>query len=649
MIAQETVNKIHDRVEIVDVVQDFINLKRRGVNFLGLCPFHNEKTPSFTVSPAKGIYKCFGCGKAGNAVNFVMEHEQLQYLEALRYLAKKYNIKIEEQEQTSEQIERKNTRESLLIVTKYAQKYFSDILHKNQEGIAIGLSYFKERGFTKETIDKFQLGYSTEERDKFTQDAIKKGYKLEYLTGAGLTIDKNNYRFDRFAGRVIFPIHGISGNTIAFGARILKQDKKTAKYLNSPESEIYHKSNILYGIYFAKRDIIKQDKCYMVEGYTDVISLYQSGIENVVASSGTSLTVNQITLVKRFTENLTILYDGDAAGIKASFRGIDLVLEQGMNIKVVLFPDGEDPDSYSKKLENNEFKEFIKNNEKDFISFKTDLLFQEAKSDPLKKANLVSDIVKSVAIIPDAIKRSIYIKECSDILNIKEDALYAEANKLLLKNREDVRKQEFSETRKQTFESRTTALPGFIDNVYSEVNEKELITILLHFADKELFIEEKEDIFESNITTVAQFIITEILNDELEFKNLIYKDIFKDYKKYFDEGTILESKFFINHQNEKIGSLVATILSDKYKESAIWSAGGKKYDKPEDTLKIDVPKAVNSYKLKIIQLAIKDYEQSLKNIDKEDVDAAKNFLKQLMRMHETKSKLAGELGSRTIL
>jgi len=649
MIAQETVAKIHDTVEITDVIQDFISLKRRGVNFLGLCPFHNEKTPSFTVSPAKGIYKCFGCGKAGNAVNFVMEHEQMQYPEALRYLAKKYNIKIEEEEQTAEQVEKKNTRESLLIVTQYAQKYFKSILHNNLEGKAIGLSYFKERGFTKETIEKFQLGYSTEERDKFTQDALKNGYKLEYLTGAGLTIDKNNYRFDRFAGRVIFPIHGISGNTIAFGARILKQEKKTAKYLNSPESEIYHKSNILYGIYYAKRDIIKQDKCYMVEGYTDVISLHQAGIENVVASSGTSLTVNQITLVKRFTENLTILYDGDAAGIKASFRGIDLVLEQGMNVKVVLFPDGEDPDSYAKKLEQKELKEFIKNNEKDFISFKTDLLLQEAKTDPVKKANLVSDIVKSVAIIPDAIKRSIYIKECSDILDIKEDALYAEANKLLLRNRENVRKKEFSETKKQTFETRATALPSFIDNVYSEINEKELITVLLHFADKELFIEGDENVFEQKITTVAEFIITEILNDELEFKNLIYKDIFEDYKKHFEEGSVLESKFFINHQNGKIASLTATILSEKYKESAIWSTGGKKYAKPEETLKEDVPKVIDSYKLKIIQLAIKGYEQSLKNIDKEDEDTAKNLIEHLMRMHELKSKLAARLGSRTIL
>ncbi len=649
MIVQETVNKIHDTVEIVDVIQDFINLKRRGVNFLGLCPFHNEKTPSFTVSPAKGIYKCFGCGKAGNAINFVMEHEQMQYPEALRYLAKKYNIKIEEEAQTTQQIERKNTRESLLIVTKYAQKYFSNILNNNQEGIAIGLSYFKERGFTKQTIEKFQLGYSTEERDKFTQDALKKAYKLEFLTTTGLTINKNNYKFDRFAGRVIFPIHGISGNTIAFGGRILKQNKKTAKYLNSPESEIYHKSNILYGIYFAKRDIIKQDKCYMVEGYTDVISLHQAGIENVVASSGTSLTQHQITLVKRFTENLTILYDGDDAGIKASFRGIDMVLEQGMNVKVVLFPDGEDPDSYSKKLDQKELKEFIKNNEKDFISFKTDLLFKEAKTDPVKKANLVSNIIKSVSIIPDAIKRSIYIKECSDILNIKEDALYAEANKLILKNRENLRKTEFSETKKQTFETKTTALPGFIDNVYSEVNEKEIVTILLHFADKELFVEESEDVFDKITTTVTKFIITEILNDELEFKNLIYKDIFEDYKKHFDQGIILERKFFINHQNEKIASLAASILSEKYKESAIWSAGGKKYAKPEDTLKQDVPKAINSYKLKIIQLAIKNNEQKLKTIDKEDTDNLKCLFEQLMKMHKTKSKLADELGKRTIL
>ncbi|MBN1250517.1 MAG: DNA primase [Bacteroidales bacterium] len=649
MINQETVNKILERVEIVDIIQDFIHLKRRGVNFLGLCPFHNEKTPSFTVSPSKGIYKCFGCGKAGNAVNFIMEHEQMQYPEALRYLAKKYQIDIVETEQTAEQIEQKNTRESMLIVTNYAQKYFTGVLHNDKEGIAVGLSYFKERGFSKETIEKFQLGYCTEEKDKFTQEAIRNGYKLEYLVSTGLTIDKNNYRFDRFAGRVIFPIHGISGNTIAFGARILKTDTKTAKYLNSPESEIYHKSNILYGIYFAKREIIKYDKCFMVEGYTDVISLHQAGIENVVASSGTSLTQNQIILVKRFTENLTILYDGDSAGIKASFRGIDLVLEQGMNVKVVLFPDGEDPDSFSKKMNKSELKEFIENNEKDFIKFKTDLLLQEAKSDPVKKSNLVNDIVKSISLIPDAIKRSIYIKECSNILNIKEDALYTEANKLILRNREEQRKTEFTNVKSQTFEARNNALPGFIENVYSEVNEKELISILLHYADKELFTEENGDVFEKKTTTVAEYIIKEILNDELEFKNLVYKEIFEDYKKHFEEGNIIDNKFFINHIDEKIRVLAANLLSQTYKESAIWTAGGKKYDSPEATLKKDVPKAVNTYKLKIIQLAIKDYELSLKKIEKEDIDEVKNLLEQLMRLHQTKSKLADEIGKRTIL
>ena len=647
MIDQGTVDRILDTAQIVDVVQDFVSLKRRGVNYMGLCPFHNEKTPSFTVSPAKGIFKCFGCGQAGNSVGFVMEHEQLSYPEALKYLAKKYSIEVVETEQTDEQITLKNERDSMLIVSNYAQKYFSNILHKHQEGKAIGLSYFKERGFSKETIEKFQLGYSLEQRDALTNEAIKKGYKLKYLTAVGLSIDKNNYRFDRFAGRVMFPIHSLSGSTIGFGGRILKTDKKTAKYLNSPESELYHKSNILYGIYFAKKSIVKNTKCYMVEGYTDVISMHQAGIENVVASSGTSLTENQISLVKRFTENLTILYDGDDAGIKASFRGIDMILEQGMNVKVVLFPKGEDPDSYARKLSKAELKEFIVENEQDFIKFKTSLLLKDAQSDPVKRAGLVSNIVSSIAVIPDAITRSIYIKECSNLLNVKEDALYGETNKRIFKKRDGERKKEYNKARQEIKQAQSTRLPSFIDQVFAEVNEQELVSLLLNFGDHELFSETDEANFTAHTTSVAEFIISEILNDELEFKNLVYKQIFEDYIKAIKSGELLENKFFINHADSKIQKLAASLLSQNYKMSSIWEKDGKKVETTESKLKEVVPKTVNTYKLKIVQQAINENEQQLKNAGK-DPEIIKTLMEQKMALLAARSELGKLTGGRVI-
>jgi len=646
MIDQETVNKIIETAQIVEVVQDFVNLKRRGVNYIGLCPFHNEKTPSFTVSPAKGIYKCFGCGQAGNSVSFIMEHEQLSYPEALKYLARKYGIPIVETEQSEEQIAQKNERESMLIVTEFASKYFQNILHNHQEGKAIGLSYFKERGFAKEIIEKFHLGYALEQRDAFTQEALKKGYKLKYLIQTGLTIEKNNFRFDRFAGRVIFPIHSLAGNTIAFGGRILKKNEKTAKYLNSPESDIYHKSNVLYGIYFAKKSIVRQDKCYMVEGYTDVISLHQAGIENVVASSGTSLTENQISLVKRFTNNLTILYDGDAAGIKASFRGIDMILEQEMNVKVVLFPDGEDPDSFAKKLSKSELKEFIENNEQDFIKFKTSLLLKDAQNDPIKRSRLVSDIVNSIAVIPDAITRGIYIKECSNLLNIPEDALYSETNKRIFSKREAERRKQFSQAQKELKQSQA-AIPGFIDEVYAEVNEKELISLLLNFGDKEMFSVQDEATFTSYTVSVAEYIIKEIRNDDLEFKNLVYKQIFEDYAEALSKGSLPDEKHFINHPNVDIQKIAAGLLSQNYKTSAIWERGGKKIETIESKIKEIVPKAINAYKLRIIQKAINENQIQIKE-NENDMVQLQTLFKQREILIQTKKILGEQTGQRII-
>ncbi|MDP4203320.1 MAG: DNA primase, partial [Bacteroidota bacterium] len=413
MIDQITVDKIINAAQIVEVVSDFVTLRKRGVNYLGLCPFHDERTPSFSVSPAKGICKCFSCGKGGNAVNFIMEHEQLSYYEALKYLAKKYHIEVIEKELSAEEIAQKNDRESMLALNKYAQGYFSNILHHSPEGKNVGMTYFHERGFREDIIKKFQLGYSLDQRDAFSAEALGKGYKKEFLVKTGLSIERDGGKiYDRFWGRVMFPVHTLSGNVIAFGGRILKKDEKAAKYVNSPESEIYHKSNELYGIFFAKQSIVKHDRCFLVEGYTDVISMHQSGVENVVASSGTSLTKGQIRMIHRFTENVTVIYDGDAAGIKASIRGIDMLLEEGLNIKVVLLPPGEDPDSFAKSQNASDFIAYIDAHQSDFIRFKTGLLLEEAGKDPIKRAALIGDLVRSIAIIPNSIIRSVYVKEC---------------------------------------------------------------------------------------------------------------------------------------------------------------------------------------------------------------------------------------------
>ena len=437
MIDQPTIDRILDAANIVDVVSEFVTLRKRGINYVGLCPFHTDKTPSFYVSPAKNICKCFACGEGGTAVHFIMKHEQLNYFDALRYLAKKYNIEIQERELTDKEKQRKSDRESMLIVNSWAQQYFTTQLYEHVEGKTVGLRYFAERGFREDTIRKFQLGYSLDKRDALYKEATKNGYKKEFLEKTGLVIAYDNGGVnDRFRGRVIFPVHTLSGKVVAFGGRVLKKDEKTAKYVNSPESEIYHKSNELYGIYFAKQAIVKEDRCFLVEGYTDVISMHQAGIENVVASSGTALTQGQIRLIHRFTSNITVLYDGDAAGIKAALRGIDLLLEDGMNVKVVLLPDGEDPDSFARKHNASQFSEFIKQSETDFIRFKTRLLLDDAGTDPIKRSALITDIIRTVAIIPDNIARSIYIRECSAMMEIDEQVLLNEVNKIRLSKEE---------------------------------------------------------------------------------------------------------------------------------------------------------------------------------------------------------------------
>lgn len=611
MIDQSTVDRIFDAAQIIDVVQDFVTLKRRGVNYLGLCPFHNEKTPSFTVSPAKNIFKCFGCGKGGNPVNFVMEHEKISYYEALKYLAKRYNIEVAETHQTEEDQQQKTDRESMLIVSEYAGKLFSKTLMEHNEGRTIGLSYFKERGFREETIHKFELGYSLEQRDFFTREAQKQGYKLEYLVKAGLTIHSEGHQpFDRFSGRVMFPIHNLTGKVIGFGGRIMTNDKKTAKYLNSPESEIYHKSNVLYGLYQARQSIIQEDKCFLVEGYTDVISMHQAGIQNVVSSSGTSLTVDQIRLVKRFTNNITILYDGDPAGIKASLRGIDLILEEGMNVRVILLPQPEDPDSFARTHSITEVTEYLKVNETDFIHFKTNLLLGEAKNDPVQRAQAITDIVRSISIVPDAIVRTLLIRESSRILQVNESVILSEVNKL---RREDFDKR-VSKANPAAFPieiNQAVATPVEINEL--EVVEKEIIRMLLGFGETPLFPLYNDDNEVIRELTLQEYFVQEIERDELEFSHDAYRKIFNEYQHQLGLGQLLDSKYFINHPEQQITKTATDIIahSGKYELSKRYRKREVFVETEEMKLKVEAPRIMLKYKFKRVEFMIREIQVKL--------------------------------------
>ena len=483
MIARETIDKVFETARVEEVIGDFVNLKKAGANYKGLSPFTDEKTPSFMVSPVKQIWKDFSTGKGGNAITFLMEHEHYSYPEAIRYLAKKYQIEIEETVQNDEEKKRADEKESLFLVSEYAKNYFADILLNSEKGKAIGLSYFKERGFTDETIKKFELGYSLDEWSAFTDTAESKKYEIEFLEKTGLSIVKDNRKFDRFKGRVMFPIHSMSGRILGFGGRTLSSDKRAAKYLNSPESIIYHKSKILYGIYQAKQSIAKQDNCYLVEGYTDVISMWQSGIENVVASSGTALSSDQIRLINRLTNNITVLFDGDAAGIRASLRGIDLILEQGLNVKVVAFPQGDDPDSFAKARTTEEISDYLKTHSQDFIQFKTSLLLEETKNDPIKRAELIRDIVASISKIPNNIQKEIYVQECARIMNISEAVLFNELSQILKRENRDSQtspspKTPFTGVKKETKKVEK------IDQLFEM--EKKIIEILLLYGNEQV-------------------------------------------------------------------------------------------------------------------------------------------------------------------
>jgi DNA primase len=571
LISQATVDTVFETARVEEVIGDFVQLKRAGSNFKGLSPFSDERSPSFMVSPAKGIWKDFSSGKGGNSVAFLMEHSHFTYPEAIRYLAKKYNIEIEETEQSDEEKLNTDVRESMYLVSEFAKTYFHDTLLNSEEGKAIGLSYFKERGFTNETIKKFALGYSPETWDAFTKEALGKGYKMEFLESTGLTIAREDRPFDRFKSRVMFPIQSMSGRILGFGGRILTNDKKSAKYLNSPESEIYHKSKVLYGIFQAKQSIAKLNNCFLVEGYTDVIQFNQAGIENVVASSGTALTPDQIRLINRLTKNITVLFDGDAAGLRASVRGIDLILEEGMNVKVCTFPDGEDPDSFARKTSYDDLVAYLENNAKDFIQFKASLLMNDAKNDPVKKADLIRDMVQSISKIPDRIQREIYIQECSRIMDISEQVLTSTLAQLVQKDVSEVGKKAKQEQKAfEIVKNENPVQTAKVDVLYRL--ERKIIEILLLYGNK---TEEFEDVFmrtndsgeietlvEKKEYKVYQRIYLSLQEDEVELANPLFRDIFNDLIQYFLRNDNIEFEKYLMHLNSDFAQEVTDILME---------------------------------------------------------------------------------------
>ncbi|MFC3200176.1 DNA primase [Parapedobacter deserti] len=568
MIKQEIVDKILDIARIEEVVGDFVDLKKRGTSLIGLCPFHNEKTPSFNISVSKGIYKCFGCGAGGDSVRFVMEHEKYSYPEALKYLAQKYHIEIEETERTPEQLAAQDKRESLFIVTNWAGKFFKETLWDTEEGRTVGLNYFKERGYREDVIRKFELGYSPEAWTALHERAKKEGYKDEFLEATGLTIRKDDGGiYDRFRGRVMFPIHNLTGKILGFGGRTLKTEKKAAKYVNSPESEIYHKSDVLYGLFFAKKAILDADNCYLVEGYADVLSMHQAGVENVVSSSGTSLTAGQIRLISRYTKNVTILYDGDEAGIKASLRGTDMLLAEGLNVKVLLFPDGNDPDSYVQRFGSTAFKQYVAEHQQDFIFYKTHVLLRNAAHDPVKRAGVIHDIVESIALIPDAIKASVFVRECSVLLDIEERILIAELNKIRIgQSRRVERKAESMPPQPDTPQafSEAARTDSEEEAVSSDVlHEREIVRILLHYGAMPAAWEVDSEI------PIAPLLLSSL--SDVVFDDPVCLTIIDIYKRYLDRQELPEQRVFVAHPDRKVADLAIDLLSTKYSLSPNWN------------------------------------------------------------------------------
>lgn len=705
MIDQPTIDRILDAANVVDVVSEFVTLRKRGVNYVGLCPFHTDKSPSFYVSPSKNICKCFACGEGGTAVHFIMKHEQLSYFDALRYLAKKYNIEIQERELTEREKQIRGDRESMLIVNNWAGQYFSTLLHEHVEGKSVGMRYFVERGLREDIIRKFQLGYSLDQRDALYKAATQAGYKKEFLEKTGLIIvyDNGNVN-DRFRGRVIFPVHTLSGKVVAFGGRVLKKDEKTAKYVNSPESQIYHKSNELYGIYFAKQAIVKQDRCFLVEGYMDVIGMHQVGVENVVASSGTALTQGQIRLIRRFTNNITVLYDGDAAGIKAALRGIDMLLEEGMNVKVVLLPDGEDPDSFARSHGASKFAEFISRNETDFIRFKTKLLLAEADGDPIRRSALISDIIRTVAIIPDNIARSVYIRECSTTMEIDEQILLNEVNKIRLSKEED-RSAKAARNNIPPAQPIPQAIPQYPDipgyQPYApedanalppdnipppppedyppeeetgpqplppfdtsptptrpiqqpkrspfEAYELALLRYIIRYGERILYDYVDEETNEHVVMRIADYIRFDLERDDLTFYTPIFKQMMDEAAEHCHEEGFIANRYFLAHPDPNVSRLAANLISDKYQLSK-YHTKYRELEQEEDKLDSLIPREIYSLKDAYILYKIKEIQSKIKEAqNKGDMEQILDLMKQNTRLNEIKNVLCKELGERIVL
>ena len=695
MIPKQTIDEIYQTARVEEVIGEFVQLKKSGSNYKGKSPFVDERTPSFMVSPAKQIWKCFSTSKGGNVVSFLMEAEHFSYVESLKWLANKYNIEIkEDRKRTPEEIESASVRENLSIINEFAKNTFHENLTKHPKGKAIGLSYFLERGFREDIIEKFQLGYCLDESEGFTKVALAKNYKLDFLVKAGLTKVKDNRSFDFYRGRVIFPIHSIAGKVLGFGGRTLKADKKIAKYFNSPESELYNKSKILYGLYFAKNAIIKYDNCFLVEGYTDVISLYQSGVENVVSSSGTSLTSDQIKLIKRYTENITILYDGDAAGIKASFRGIDMILSEGLNVKVVLFPDGEDPDSFAKKSTTEELKGYIEENSKDFIVFKSDVLLKDAGNDPLKKAQLINDIVGSVAVIDDAIKRQVYSKECATIFDIAEQTIIQEVNKVRQRKKAEKAKIDNRRIRTENRNNQNLAAstsqqtpqkpqpnptggemdyeipmeamlpPDFMEEIGVDIGrgiendlyyfELDLIRILLNYGTF-VMVTENVEYDENDVKKVTEvevpvieLIIHELSRDEIEFTNTVFAQILKEYEEGKNEGILYPIKHFTQHQDLEVSKVVADIMADRHEISANWLTQKVRITREVDKLEQAVMSSIYAFKNKRVKDRNEEIQTRLDylftNMDTESYDEQISLLAEKRKLDELKRILSDKLG-----
>lgn len=608
MISRDTIEEIRNRLDIVDVISDFVSLKKSGQNYKALSPFSNEKTASFFVVPAKGIFKDFSSGKGGDAITFVMEHEKMSYSEALRYLAKKYGVEIKEDRQSDESKAALSEREGLYILMNFAKDYYHQQLLGSEEGISIGLSYFRERGFNDRTLDKFELGYALNGWENFSEEAIAKGYNKELLEKTGLIVKKDDgSTYDRFRGRVIFPVHNISGKVIAFGARMLGKDKNQPKYINSPETEIYHKSDVLYGLYQGKNAIRQHDVCYLVEGYTDVISLHQADVQNVVASSGTALTESQIKLIRRFTENITVLFDGDAAGIKAALRGIDMILKGGLNVRVVLFPDGEDPDSYSRKVGTTEFQKFLKDHTQDFVSFKAGLFAAQAATDPIKKAESIKEIVTSIAQIPDPVKRSVYIQETSSQLKIAEEVLLTELNKVIIQERRKTQNDKLRDRDEPPMP--VDVMPEIPTHVkidaqgMVDLQERETIRLLLNFADKTVDDNPLSDFFAREL-------------DDVTLSNPTYRQIYEEFKKGISKGSVPDSHYFLQHGSEEVKRAVTDLITMRYDTSKHWGDKYKIFIPKEDELVNELALTnVLRLKFRVVQKMMEDNLQKVKQAE----------------------------------